>query len=1021
MDLTRIGRARYARPGLTFFQNQLAVAWVDRGPWLCSPPRLQLALGAMPATGQLVSNLSSPGTAVARDISLAVFRDRLYIGFIGVDLHPHLISSADGATFDAQLDLPDDVSSGISLATDGVDQLYMAWAQSNSNQLTVCSTGDGHNINERQLLTPTSIVTPELVLTPHPYSGQQLGILWRGADLQLRIAMAPLSYLPALNGDRPPLPVGSEVSPSAWAYRPATGQETRISIAYIDPPSHLLGLTTTDVDGSAASLSKRETRTLDVHCAPCLTDVQGTLVMAYVSGDHSVYVGDHDSVFEFGTDLQDQIGKICDPRVCTDDPRLVCVVSGETKLEWQPAQISNADRGYLVLTPADGTGVIGTLLKDLRPQQYFDHMGIMVQKATVIRHCTEQKNRLMKKEEYYTGSVLGSPVPTNGLRPDHVKYGWPGPITQTVQNGFFDGWSDGANPNWTFAAVNKPGASMNPAQAEAQARGFLDPERPGDAYQITNLTVAPAYPAYATSGIYPQVVRPPRDIEAQFPWVGWLVNRIADEAVAIDRAHYRFYAYSQAAIVDDAAMWAPRHGDPYWWTLPPGADWAADTPGLVCSTFIWAAARNAIRGLVPGLRMEYGPFTHGEDLRASAPKPIDGLYQYLEPERLVSAQNLYDWIVNDVRVVVKQKVDDLYPNSRRYGLAALMLLMVSGPAALLVLGITSADMESLTELLTKMPEHVANGICNAFALDQPENVSSDTWRRPGVGMSVAPDDIMSFWDAPPGPDPTLRVGPYGAIERALFAGPRTDEVAVGRLARSAGVAQVSGRIQFRGEPLTGASLSIGCRSTKSGPQAGAFTIYVPAAPSGGLQLIRAGCYWEDAQKVPWWLRKELQLALGSGYNDIGIIELEMPPAWRRQIEIHGTVHMKHQVMFGHDTISDIAISDVKYLQWRPDWQARPDYTGTDESKTSFGRDSDVCGGETAKLTGAVELQSDLSIKVGWSLNIWDGDTLVQVADGAFSVPPDAAPGTASYQIDDGDIPPDRASFDLTITNNTAPA
>ena len=87
------------------------------------------------------------------------------------------------------------------------------------------------------------------------------------------------------------------------------------------------------------------------------------------------------------------------------------------------------------------------------------------------------------------------------------------------------------------------------------------------------------------------------------PWVRWALERVADYAAAI-RGHYRFYAYTDALIAVDTGRFAPPIGDAAWAGMAKGADWAAGTPGIVCSTFVWLAAQQATARLVPQLLLD---------------------------------------------------------------------------------------------------------------------------------------------------------------------------------------------------------------------------------------------------------------------------------------------------------------------------------------------------------------------------------------------------------------------------------
>jgi hypothetical protein len=61
----------------------------------------------------------------------------------------------------------------------------------------------------------------------------------------------------------------------------------------------------------------------------------------------------------------------------------------------------------------------------------------------------------------------------------------------------------------------------------------------------------------------------------------------------------------------------------------------------------------------------------------------------------------------------------------------------------------------LGRLVTDAPDNVANQMVNCFALDWcgdelgSDSADSDRWKNPGVGIAIAPDDILN-WDAPPG-------------------------------------------------------------------------------------------------------------------------------------------------------------------------------------------------------------------------------------------------------------------------------
>src|SRR5918993_3008796 len=111
-------------------------------------------------------------------------------------------------------------------------------------------------------------------------------------------------------------------------------------------------------------------------------------------------------------------------------------------------------------------------------------MGIMIDDGWTVRHATMAHERV---KDYNTGSIFGKPAPTNGIRPDALKYGWPGTITQSVQNGFFEweGFNDGANPEWNDPTPPPPAPAPDASAEEKKQYDeemwrrrhfFFDPE-----------------------------------------------------------------------------------------------------------------------------------------------------------------------------------------------------------------------------------------------------------------------------------------------------------------------------------------------------------------------------------------------------------------------------------------------------------------------------------------------------------------------------------------------------------------
>ena len=95
----------------------------------------------------------------------------------------------------------------------------------------------------------------------------------------------------------------------------------------------------------------------------------------------------------------------------------------------QGAIIVNALRGDTVLSHA--CGIIGSLLSSVNPPQKYSHTGIMIRYNDTIRHSTAIEKRF---QDYPHDGTLGKP--TDGIEENILKYGWPGTITQSIDQAF---------------------------------------------------------------------------------------------------------------------------------------------------------------------------------------------------------------------------------------------------------------------------------------------------------------------------------------------------------------------------------------------------------------------------------------------------------------------------------------------------------------------------------------------------------------------------------------------------------
>ena len=123
--------------------------------------------------------------------------------------------------------------------------------------------------------------------------------------------------------------------------------------------------------------------------------------------------------------VSSQIGERCEPGDIPPHLGLTCQATGEW--EYQPSYILNAKKGEILLSP--GRGLIGGLLRHVVPPQRFSHTGMIVNRSPMLF-----RNSTAADARYPAGA--GS----DGFAPDILKYGWPGTITETIDEAYFGHW-----------------------------------------------------------------------------------------------------------------------------------------------------------------------------------------------------------------------------------------------------------------------------------------------------------------------------------------------------------------------------------------------------------------------------------------------------------------------------------------------------------------------------------------------------------------------------------------------------
>ena len=361
----------------------------------------------------------------------------------------------------------------------------------------------------------------------------------------------------------------------------------------VPPPPAPLPTRTTDAatatfEGSPVSLAHLGAFTLS---GPSLAEDLTKLVSPDISPVdlHSLF----DSV-------RPMVGEECDPDNMPDGlpDGMVCQLTSEIEWRFVPGRILNAKKGDLLLDPG-GPGVVGQLLRQVQPPQYYSHCGIMTKNHIELRHSTGSEDWL---KDHLAGSFLGNKG-TDGFDPTALKYLWPGSLTQSIDNAYHGEW------------VTSPDTGP---------------------YKIAEFSFAPDLSDSSTI-MPPVVVKPPPFSETAD--VRRTLHRIADEALKID-SHYRFYCYTRPEIAlgpDGVAG--------------PDSGWAIGTVATQCASFIWLAAQHAgVKVEGPGkitklTDLEPSDEVHGAHVNVDT---LDGLYLYSAANRQGAAKWLYQHVFDQV-------------------------------------------------------------------------------------------------------------------------------------------------------------------------------------------------------------------------------------------------------------------------------------------------------------------------------------------------------------------------------------
>jgi hypothetical protein len=651
-------------------------------------------------------------------------------------------------------------------------------------------------------------------------------------------------------------------------------------------------------------------------------------------------------------------------------------------------------------------------------------MGVFLDDGYTVRHSTVSQSWAVAGK-HMTGGIFGQKAPIDGFTPDSVRYGWPGTITQTVDDAF----------------NRKPGTVT-----------YMDPD--GDKWDITELSFSVVAPV--TGGLIPPVVVRPchetTDIRDVLSVVG--------AAVEATNGHYRFYAYTDATIALDAARAGPpqsvRRQDEggAWVEQNVGAlvDPAnpcdrtrapiTETIPVVCSSLPWAAVQLVNRGDIRGrgtrdfgrhYRVILDTGVSGKDRcpqvasgapAGHIPDPLNnGLIVYDEAQR-VRAGNVFYKLISDE---VSQQAAEALPSwlsTAGYvaiGVGVLLLAFTGGGSAVLIAaGLSATDADKLLLAITNMQDHVANQLANAFATDDAGSLA-DGWRHPGTGRAVGPDDTAWYWSPDQGIDPDGTVhGLYGSnVPLALRFNEWVEEVeCVWRECELNG--SVTGTVRRDNgsglEPVSGAKVEFACLTFTTD---GSGSFFQEGDVPTGIYLVRAsytdpvtGYVWETAAN-----QADVQINPGS----LAHLELVLvpPPAAKRKIDITGTIDIVDRVAIGHDGWQHGRLGGGVTAFVGPYSELNPDPSKRDEGKVWKGHldgGGSAGGEETCEVEVTITWQTNLSVEVSIAARLKDGSDIDDTHNETKTIAQDATDSFV-FQLSSGEAWPDRGWVSLTFHND----
>jgi hypothetical protein len=630
----------------------------------------------------------------------------------------------------------------------------------------------------------------------------------------------------------------------------------------------------------------------------------------------------------------EEFENLCHEDTCPDDDSVTCAYVGETRRGWLPSRVPGIAPGELMVDPRSSTSLLGVMFESLN--QDYDHVVMFTDRGSTVRHCTSEDSRYEHPAFWRDEKIGKYPAPVEGILPDVLRFGWPGTITQRLSEAAFTGYNT-LNPQFSYAHFF-PGCStptndmwtLNRPERDKQL-SFHDP----DTFARSQLDKSlEQHRWYAIRRLRYSATRR-RDFSAipvlllgphpklRFDALPFL-QKVSAQAIAI-KAHYRFFAFSDATIGLDPAQKV----------LNGTNGWASGTVPAACTTLVWLAVHE-VNDLAPQsvARIQLEGEREPTDTRppaltspsASHKRYLDGLYAYSVHERLVAAKTMHAGLFERVHKQIVREIDNQVGWLRFFGvLEAIGEALIVNP----LLGAGTIDNGSPESRLRKQAHlaatNVSNQIVNMFATDNDAKALGgyeELWLNPRDGVSVSPSDMVECWDVhdnvanPNAANPNAAVNNdatiariYGRSTSVARITPIEADIPLYVQTPTKGSAEVSGLVtravvqngQTIQEAVKIGTVTLGQCDTREldQDQPGRFRFH--HAKPARYRLI-AGSYVFESEYDShfWWSSTPRDIVIVDGVDQHGF-ELELlPPVKIHHVAIELQLHIEDEGVFSDD-------------------------------------------------------------------------------------------------------------------------